>query len=148
ALRKRKRRAQLDLAARLPTHGLVPGRPDLKARPARYEPPSRPADELCTVDFAAGRLQLHPKTVLRFIRDGRLPAKRIGKSYRIRRADLDALAGAPAPVVEARVSAVVDVEPVGRERAQWWMQAVPAALQGRAAQSPPLRADLVYDPDA
>ena len=46
-----------------------------------------------TVEHAARRLQLHPKTVLRFIRDGRLPAKRLGKAWRIRQSDLDALAG-------------------------------------------------------
>ena len=35
---------------------------------------------LFTVEQAAQRLNLHPKTVLRYIRDGQLPATRVGKS--------------------------------------------------------------------
>src|SRR5436190_13703863 len=34
--------------------------------------PKGTSQELCTVHFAAERLKLHPKTVLRFIREGRL----------------------------------------------------------------------------
>ena len=37
-----------------------------------YEP--RPADELCTAEFAADLLQVHPRTIHRYIREGRLPA--------------------------------------------------------------------------
>ncbi|MGZ3314865.1 MAG: helix-turn-helix domain-containing protein, partial [Caulobacteraceae bacterium] len=48
---------------------------------------------LYTVEQTAERLRLHPKTVLRMIRDGRLKAKRIGKAYRILGDDLDAAAG-------------------------------------------------------
>ena len=83
-------------------------------------------DELCTVDDAAAHLQVHRKTVLRFIRDGRLPATRIGKAYRIRRADLDTFAGTPTPVVTAadaaRVTSIVDVAGVGptvRRPVEW-----------------------------
>jgi excisionase family DNA binding protein len=48
---------------------------------------------LYTVEQAAERLKLHPKTVLRMIRDGRLKAARIGKAYRIAGEELDAVAG-------------------------------------------------------
>ena len=48
---------------------------------------------LYTVEQAAERLKLHPKTVLRMIREGRLKAARIGKAYRIAGDDLDAVAG-------------------------------------------------------
>ena len=48
---------------------------------------------LYTVEQAAERLKLHPKTVLRMIRDGRLKAARIGKAYRIAGDDLDAVTG-------------------------------------------------------
>ena len=47
------------------------------------------SDALITVEQAAEQLKLHPKTVLRHIREGRLPATRIGKSYRLRAADVD-----------------------------------------------------------
>jgi len=53
-------------------------------------------DEPVTVRQAAEALGLHVKTVLRFIREGRLPAHRMGKSYRLRRSDVDAFAGLPA----------------------------------------------------
>jgi len=43
-----------------------------------------------TVKQVAAYLQLHKLTVYRYIRDGQLPASRVGKAYRIRRADLDA----------------------------------------------------------
>ena len=51
------------------------------------------ANTLLTVDEAAEALKLHPKTVLRHIREGRLEATRIGKAYRIDRSKLDAFAG-------------------------------------------------------
>jgi excisionase family DNA binding protein len=41
---------------------------------------------LVTVEQAAEELKLHPKTVLRYIHEGRLEATRIGKAYRIDRA--------------------------------------------------------------
>jgi len=107
--------------------------------------------ELCTVDFAAERLQLHPKTVLRFIRAGRLRATRVGKSYRIVRADLDSFAGipaqAPAPSAQAWVTTIVDVPGVGPELAQRWARQLPSALQSKPRDRPPLRADLIYEPE-
>ena len=44
--------------------------------------------QLYSVEEVADRLDLHVKTVRRIIREGRLPAKRIGKAYRITRAAL------------------------------------------------------------
>jgi excisionase family DNA binding protein len=43
-----------------------------------------------TTRDVARRLGVHPQTVRRWIASGRLPATRIGKDYRISRADLDA----------------------------------------------------------
>ena len=40
---------------------------------------------LYTADEVAERLNLHVKTIRRYIRDGRLKAKRIGKEYRVTR---------------------------------------------------------------
>ena len=105
--------------------------------------------EFCTVTFAAERLGLHPKTVLRFIRDGRLKATRIGKSYRIRRADLDTFAGVE-PAAEpaapsAWVTAIVQISGVDAEAARRLAIGIPAALNGRQGREGPMRADVIHD---
>lgn len=139
ALRKRKRREQLELnAVRIHLHGMEPG-------------PARPApDDLLTVEFAAGQLKLHPKTILRFIHEGRLKAARVGKSYRIVRRDLDAFSGMPprseAPV-EAWVTSIVDIAGCGPELAEKLAKQVPAALNTKAAGAAPMRAEVIYEAD-
>ena len=64
----------------------------------------------------------------------RLPATRIGKAYRIRRADLDTFAGTPTPVVTAadaaRVTSIVDVPGVGPTLASKLAGAVTNSLHG------------------
>lgn len=107
-------------------------------------------EELCTVDAAAERLKLHPKTVLRFIRDGRLPATRVGKAYRIRRADIDALAGVPPrpePETHPMATIIVEIPDVGAELARKWARSVTNALNAKPDSPVLLRADVVYDPD-
>jgi excisionase family DNA binding protein len=107
------------------------------------------SQELITVDAAAKRLQLHPKTVLRSIRSGRLRATRIGKAYRIVSADLDAFVGVPAAITaaaeEAWVTAIVDVPGVDADVARAWAIRIPAALKGRDPEDGPMRADVTYD---
>jgi excisionase family DNA binding protein len=46
-------------------------------------------DQVMTVDQVAAYLQLNRLTVYRYVREGRIPAAKIGKLYRILRADLD-----------------------------------------------------------
>ncbi len=53
--------------------------------------------EVLTVEQAACVLQLHKATVYKYIREGIVPAVRIGKAYRILRRDLDALFSNQAP---------------------------------------------------
>ena len=53
------------------------------------------SDELYSVEKVAERLGLHVRTVRNYVRDGRLKATRIGKQYRIARADLEAFTGHP-----------------------------------------------------
>ena len=73
----------------------------------------------------ADRLGLHVKTVRHYVRDGRLKAVRIGKQYRIARADLEALTGVrrrrSIRSVRAHrhveVSSIVEIEAVGSETA-------------------------------
>lgn len=47
------------------------------------------SDELLTVSEVAERLRIHSMTIYRWIEEGRLPAMRFGKQYRVRAADLD-----------------------------------------------------------
>ena len=45
--------------------------------------------DVMTVEQVAAYLQLNKLTVYKFVRDGRIPASRLGKSYRIQKADVD-----------------------------------------------------------
>jgi excisionase family DNA binding protein len=48
------------------------------------------ADELLTIDQVAAELQLHPDTIRRYIRQGKLKQTKIGgTAVRIRRSELD-----------------------------------------------------------
>ncbi len=46
--------------------------------------------DLLTVEQVAAYLQLNKLTVYRYIREGRIPAARLGKVYRVRKSDVDA----------------------------------------------------------
>lgn len=102
-----------------------------------------------TVTEAARRLRLHPRTILRFIRDGRLKAARVGKGFRILPTDLAALAGVePEPEPESRptVMAAVDLGEVDPDGARRWTAAVNGAFHARPAGAAHLSLDLVHDP--
>jgi excisionase family DNA binding protein len=47
------------------------------------------ADAVLTVDQVAAYLQLNRLTVYRYIREGRIPASRLGRVYRVLRSDVD-----------------------------------------------------------
>lgn len=47
------------------------------------------AGDVMTVDQVAAYLQLNRLTVYRYVREGKIPASKIGKLYRILRADVD-----------------------------------------------------------
>ena len=104
-----------------------------------------------TVERAAERLAVHPKTILRFIRDGRLRATRIGKAWRILASDLDAFAGvpaAPAKTLEpARVTAIVDLSDVSMELSRRLATALQALVMGPRDPARPIKLDTVYDPE-
>jgi excisionase family DNA binding protein len=94
---------------------------------------------LHTVEQVAELLHLHVKTVRRYIRDGRLKARRIGKEYRIARTDLDEFAGgslaAPARPVATRrqvlASTFVDVDAISPEDSQRITTMIMASLNSR-----------------
>ena len=46
-------------------------------------------EEILTADQVAKILQVHPFTVLKFIKQGKLKASKLGRVYRIRRSDVD-----------------------------------------------------------
>lgn len=72
-----------------------------------------------TADEVAERLGLHVRTVRNYIRDGQLAATRIGKQYRISRADLAAFTGHPVAEPEpstprhAEATSIVEIDGVG-----------------------------------
>ncbi|HEX2842276.1 helix-turn-helix domain-containing protein [Hyphomicrobium sp.] len=108
------------------------------------------SDSLVTVEQAAELLNLHPKTVLRYIRDGRLPATRIGKSYRIARANLDAFAGVAngrsETAGDVRTTCIVDIPEVSVDRAERMATFLHAAAMTGNADTPPLHLEAAFDP--
>jgi excisionase family DNA binding protein len=104
-----------------------------------------------TVDRAAERLAVHPKTVLRFIRDGRLRATRIGKAWRILASDLDAFAGVPTAPARAnepiRVTAIADLPDVSMDVSRRLATALQALVLTPRDRARSIRLDTVYDPE-
>lgn len=151
AMRKKKRRKALEFSAVKSRHLIEPPPAPLNTYAAAYKGRFRSGPELVTVEFAAERLMLHPKTVLRFIREGRLPAQRIGKAYRIQRADLDAFAGLPtradAPPEPPWATTVVDVPGADLALERRLRDRLSAALTERPRGGPPLRGEIIAGPD-
>lgn len=114
------------------------------------------SDSLVTVEQAAEQLNLHPKTVLRYIREGRLEATRVGKSYRIMRTKLDAFAGIAgiagiaggAGDVDAgmRATCIVDIPGLSVDQAERLATFLHAAALTGDGQTPPLQLQTAFDP--
>ena len=100
-----------------------------------------------SVEQVAEGLGMHVRTVRGYIRSGRLTAVRIGKQYRIARADLDAFTGQPNPPEHPRaeVSAVVELSGVGQRTADRLATLVTAGAQLRHDRAEPLRIQSIYD---
>src|SRR5580704_13484475 len=109
------------------------------------------SEMIYSVARAAQRLGVHPKTVLRFVHEGRLAARRIGKSWRILASDLDAFAGVPvAPTTgpaPARVTAIADLYDIGVDVSQRMATALQSMVMGRRGGAAPIKLDTVYDPE-
>jgi excisionase family DNA binding protein len=106
---------------------------------------------LYTAEEVAELLNLHVKTIRRYVQDGRLKARRIGKEYRVTRADLEAFAGdtlaAETPVAETRhviVSSVLDASAVRPEDAHRITTMVMASLNSRRGEGDFPRVDTIY----
>ena len=110
---------------------------------------------LYTVEQAAELLDLHVKTIRRYIHDGRLKAKRIGKGYRITRVDLDeftggatpARAGAVATTRQVLASSIVDVDAISPEESQRITTYVMASLNSRRGEGDFPHVNSIYYPE-
>ncbi len=112
------------------------------------------SQDLFSVMDIATRLNLHVKTVRNYVRDGRLKATRIGKQYRISRADLEVFTGHPMPPTPSEiakrhrhveVSGVVQIDAVSPEVAAQLENSLSAFVRGRAQPEEPLRINTIYD---
>lgn len=104
------------------------------------------SQELYSVDQVAERLGLHVRTVRGYIREGRLSAVRIGKQYRIARADLEAFTGQPAPAGRhVEVSSIVEIDGVDLDAAIRITNALMGTMNTRRGGEPPMRAETIHD---
>ena len=109
--------------------------------------------QLYTIEQVAQLLDLHVKTVRRYVRDGRLKARRIGKEYRVAQMDLDEFAGgatAPAPVSRTRhviASSFVDVDVVSPDESQRITTMVMAAMNARQGEGDFPNVNSLYYPE-
>jgi excisionase family DNA binding protein len=112
------------------------------------------AEDFLSVFDIASRLNLHVKTVRNYVREGRLKATRIGKQYRVSRADLEAFTGRPVPPTESEVarrqrsietSSVVEIDAISAQAAAELASSLAAFAQGRAKDAEPLRIETIYD---
>jgi excisionase family DNA binding protein len=108
------------------------------------------AKELYSAEEVAEQLGLHVRTVRGYVRDGRLKAVRIGKQYRIARADLEALLGKPVTEPDevrrqrhVDVTTVVEIDAVSRDAAHR-VSTLLTAVRSEAADQP-LRVQTAYD---
>jgi excisionase family DNA binding protein len=107
--------------------------------------------DLYSIEQVASLLRLHVRTVRNYVREGRLKATRIGKQYRIARADLEAFAG-PDLVIRptarrerhVEASSVVHVDAISPDDAARVTNTLLAAVKKRDGDAP-LRVDSLYD---
>lgn len=113
------------------------------------------SQEFFSVEQVAERLGMHVRTIRKYIRDGRLKAVCIGKSYRIAPEDLEAFTGhAISPPKDGdgvrrnrhvEVSSIVEIDAINPELAMRITNAAVAAGQGRDEGDTALRVDCIYD---
>lgn len=105
--------------------------------------------DFLTVEATASLLGLHPKTVLRHIRDGRLRATRVGRQYRILRSDLPSVGGTGTAEgeVTARATTVVDIDTASPALVERLSSLLFGALNGRDFDASPISLNLAHDPD-
>jgi excisionase family DNA binding protein len=114
------------------------------------------ADHFYSAEEAAEVLGLQVRTVRNYVRDGRLPGARIGKQYRIARADLEAFAGGgadrtgrpAAPEAVPRridVTSVIELDPIDQEAADRVIRTLDAVIAARSEEAATVRVEPLYD---
>lgn len=105
-----------------------------------------------SAEQVADILGLHVRTVRGYVRDGRLPAVRMGKQYRITEQDLRAFAGVasaePASHPRAHVSTVVHIDNVDRPTMDRITTHLTAAAISDSNRPAPLNVHSTYDESA
>jgi len=120
-----------------------------------------PEKDIFTVEEAAAVLKLHPRTVARFIREGRMEAVKVGREWRIHSGEIRKILGDSAEDVkyspvrtasfsddrvdEIRASSVVDVPVRDREEARQLIRTVSAALMSKDPENGNSRCESLYD---
>jgi excisionase family DNA binding protein len=115
-------------------------------------------EQMYSAEEAAQLLGLQVRTVRNYVRDGRLSGVRIGKQYRIARADLESFTGGgiaradepgPPPVPAStrfvEVLSVVQIDFIDADSVGRITRTLAAAVAGRAAPARPLRVEAIYD---
>jgi excisionase family DNA binding protein len=108
-----------------------------------------------TVEQISELLDIHPKTVQRYIREGRLRAVKIGKAWRVTGHDLSLFtesAGVPDQrskqsgdnIITATASAVIDIVVDGRNSAIRLMNALTAGLNAKPPEFGPSSLHMQY----
>ena len=104
-----------------------------------------------TVEQISDLLQMHPKTVQRYIREGRLRAVKVGKGWRVSGHDLSVFTESVPPALEhspiSIVSSVADVYAAEREDAIRISNTLTAALNGKPAEYGASRLYTQYIPE-
>ena len=105
--------------------------------------------EWYALEEVADQLGLHVRTVRNYVRDGRLGAVRIGKQYRVSRADLQALTGGGTRPDETggprriEVTSVLDVDGINEAAAERLTALVTGLPKGPRAP----HVDVVHEPE-
>ena len=85
----------------------------------------------------------------RFIREGRLRGERVGRSYRLLRADVAQFAGIPfaQPLAQPSISvtAIVDIPAVDEKGLRYWSRQFASRISGRRVDENAARVELVHD---
>lgn len=111
-------------------------------------------DRFYSPEDVADFLDLNVRTVRGYVRTGKLPAVRIGKQYRIARADLLRFTGrtsspsAAKESVAATVTTVVRLDGIPPEQMQRVSALMHGAAQGRSDPDRSLQLQLLYDEEA
>lgn len=109
--------------------------------------------DLYSITEVAELLGLHVKTVRNYVRAGRLKSTRIGKQYRITRADLESFTGSAVAADRnlqvprtLEVSSILQIDSINPESSSRVSNALVGAAKGNPGQQP-LRVDALYYPD-